>query len=136
VDGNLSPVRILLRDITVREDRFDRTLRDARIAIDARVGVDVKTIRQLMKRFDRTDCSAIGVFAINAHFHNDVGHSRITPLNSKCLLSIERNVNRNLRKSFLNATRNYILSPTSVGIESVIAAFSKTNSSLRRESKS
>jgi len=48
VDIELQPIGrlfILFGHIVVGEDRFDRTLGDARIAIDAGISVDVKTIR-------------------------------------------------------------------------------------------
>jgi hypothetical protein len=35
---------IVLGDVGVGEDRFDRTFRHARVAIDTGVGVDVKTV--------------------------------------------------------------------------------------------
>src|SRR3989442_1564042 len=79
VDINLSPVRVLLRHVVVREDGFNRTFRDARIAIDAGISVDIKTIRQFMESFNRTNRGTVGVLAINAHLNNNVGHSRITP---------------------------------------------------------
>ena len=66
VDIDLGPVRVLLRNIGVRKDRLNRTFGDARVAIDAGVGVDVQTIRQFMKRFDGTDSGAVGVLAIDA----------------------------------------------------------------------
>jgi hypothetical protein len=66
---------VVLRHISIGEDCFDGTLRHARIAIDASVGVDVKTIRKLVKCFNRTNGCAVGVLAIDAQFNNYVGHS-------------------------------------------------------------
>ena len=61
----LSPMLILLGHVGVREDRFDRTLRHAGIAIDAGLSVDVEAVRQFMECLDRANCCAIGVLAIN-----------------------------------------------------------------------
>ena len=59
-------MRIIFRYVCVGENGFYRTLRHARIAIDASVGVDVKTIRQFMKCFNMTNGCAVGVLAIDA----------------------------------------------------------------------
>jgi hypothetical protein len=74
VDVDLRPVRIIFGNIRVREDRFDGTFGNACVAINASVGVDVKTIGQLVKCFNRTNCCAVGVLAIDAQFNNYVGH--------------------------------------------------------------
>ena len=63
---DLGPMSVVLRHISIGEDCFDGTLRHARIAIDAGVGIDVKTIRQFMKRFNRANGCAVGVLAIHA----------------------------------------------------------------------
>ena len=42
---DLGPMSVVLRHICIGEDCFDGTLRHARIAVDASVGIDVKTIR-------------------------------------------------------------------------------------------
>jgi hypothetical protein len=87
-------VRLILRHAVVGEDRFDRTLGNAGITINASLGIDIKTISQFVKRFDGTNRSAVSVLTINARFGNDVGHSLMTPFTGyKCLLSIELNVN-------------------------------------------
>jgi hypothetical protein len=97
VDVDLRPVRVVLRYVGVGKNRFDRTLGHTRIAIDASLGVYVKTIRQFVKCFDGTDGSAVSVLAINTRFGDDVGHSGTTPFDAiKCLLSIERNVNKKI----------------------------------------
>ena len=57
---------IVLRHVGVGEDCFDGTFRYARVAIDTGVGVDIKTIRQFMKSFNRTNGCAVGVLAIDA----------------------------------------------------------------------
>ena len=63
---DLGPMSVVLRHIRIGKNCFHRTFRHARIAIDASVGVDVKTIRQLMKSFYRTNGCAVGVLAIDA----------------------------------------------------------------------
>ena len=63
---DLGPMSVVLRHISIGKDCFDRTFRHARIAIDAGVGVDVKTIRQFMKCFNRANSCAVGVLAIDA----------------------------------------------------------------------
>src|SRR5678815_1604773 len=42
---DLGPMSVVLRHISIGEDCFDGTLRHTRIAVDASVGIDVKTIR-------------------------------------------------------------------------------------------
>jgi hypothetical protein len=104
VDIDLRPVRVVLGHISVREDRFNRTFGHAGITIDASFGVDIKTIRQFVKSFDRTNRGAVGVLTVNAHFYNNVGHSRMTPFTgNKCLLFNERNVNKNFWSAVLSA---------------------------------
>src|SRR5262249_47914094 len=75
VDIGLSPVGLIFRYVVVGEDRFDGTFRNACVAIDAGVSVDVKTVRQFVESFDGTNRGAVGVFTINARFSYDVGHS-------------------------------------------------------------
>jgi hypothetical protein len=65
VDIDLCPMSILFGDIGVREDCFHRTFRHTRITINAGIGIDVKTIGEFMKCFDRTHGSAVGIFAVN-----------------------------------------------------------------------
>jgi hypothetical protein len=57
---------VVFRHVGVGEDRFDRAFRHARVAIDTGIGVYVKTIRQFMKCFNRTNSCAVGVLAIDA----------------------------------------------------------------------
>src|ERR1041384_2035167 len=42
---DLGPMSVVLRHISIGKNCFHRTFRHARIAIDASVGIDVKTIR-------------------------------------------------------------------------------------------
>jgi len=79
VDVDLGPVLMLLRHVIVGKDCFDRAFRHARVAIDTGIGVDIKTIGQFVESFDGTNCSTVGVLAINTHLNNNVGHSRMTP---------------------------------------------------------
>ena len=75
VDVDLGPVSVVLRNVRVGEDCFDGTLGNTRITINASIGVDVKTIGQFVKCFNRTNGCAVGVLAIDAQFNNYVGHS-------------------------------------------------------------
>jgi hypothetical protein len=63
---DLRPVSIVLGYVSVGKDGFYRAFRHARVTIDTGVGVDVKTIRQFMKCFNRTNGCAVGVLAIDA----------------------------------------------------------------------
>jgi len=65
VNIDLRPMSIIFGNVSVGEDCLYRTFRNAGIAIDTSVGVDVKTIRELVKSFHRTDSRAVGIFAIN-----------------------------------------------------------------------
>jgi hypothetical protein len=62
---DLRPVSIVFGHVVVGKDSFDRTLGHARIAIDAGVGVNVETIGEFVKCFDRTHGGTVGIFAIN-----------------------------------------------------------------------
>ena len=66
VNIDLSPMSVVFGHICIGKNCFDRTFGDTRIAIDASVGVYVKTIGQLMKCFNRTNGCAVGVLAIDA----------------------------------------------------------------------
>ena len=63
---DLRPMSIIFRYVGVGENRFHRAFRHARITIDASIGIDVKTIGQFVKRFNRTNGCAVGVLAIDA----------------------------------------------------------------------
>ena len=73
-----NPLLILFRHSQVREDRFDGAFRHARIAINAGIGIDIKTVGQFMKRLDRADRRAVRVFTIYAERCHNVGHARLT----------------------------------------------------------
>jgi hypothetical protein len=63
---DLCPMSIVLGHVGVGEDCFDRAFRNARVAIDAGIGVDIKTIREFMECFNGTNGCAVGVLAIDA----------------------------------------------------------------------
>lgn len=65
VNIDLRPMSIIFGNVSIGEDRLDRTFRNAGIAIDTSVGIDVKTIGKFVKSFHRTDSRAVGIFAIN-----------------------------------------------------------------------
>jgi hypothetical protein len=79
VNIDLRPVRVLLRDVGVREDGLDRTLRHARIAINAGIGVDVEPVGQFVKCFDRTNGRAIRILAVHAQLCHHVCHLLLLP---------------------------------------------------------
>jgi hypothetical protein len=62
---DLRPVSIVFGHVVVGKDSLDRTLGHARIAIDAGVGVNVETIGEFVKCFDRTHGGTVRIFAIN-----------------------------------------------------------------------
>ena len=74
IDIDLRPVRIILGNVGIREDRFYRTLGHTSIAIDTSLSVDIESIRQLMKRLNGTHRGAVGVFTVDTRFGNDVRH--------------------------------------------------------------
>jgi hypothetical protein len=76
---------MLLGQITVGEDRFNRAFRDARITINAGLVVDIKNVRGFVKSLDRTNRGAVRVLTIDAHLNNYVGHSGMTPFN-ECIV--------------------------------------------------
>jgi hypothetical protein len=58
----------------VRLDGIDRAFRLAHPAIDALVGMDHKHVLALVEAVHRADFNAIGVFALDADFSDDVRH--------------------------------------------------------------
>ena len=82
VDIDLRPLLLVFGHVVVREDCFDRALRNARVAIDARIGIYVEPIGQFMKCFDRANSRAVGIFAINAQLNNDISHRGIKLLSN------------------------------------------------------
>src|SRR5947208_1299850 len=86
VDINLGPVRLIFRHAVVGEDRFDGTFGNASVAIDACVGIDIKTIRQFMESFHRTNGGTIGVLTIDTWFSNNVRHSMMTPFKAEMFI--------------------------------------------------
>jgi len=73
----LEPVQVLFRHRHIRENGLDRALRETRVAVDAGIGVNQQAVGCFVKRFDRTDCGAVGVFAFNTRGSDDIGHSAL-----------------------------------------------------------
>jgi hypothetical protein len=67
-------IALILRDVILGKDRFDRTFRNAQRAIDAFVGIDHQDIRSLAKTIDRANVYAIGIFALDAALGHNVSH--------------------------------------------------------------
>jgi hypothetical protein len=57
------------------EDRFNGTFRDAGFAIDALVRMNVQHRLPLVETLHGANHHAVGVFAVEARFGNNVGHS-------------------------------------------------------------
>ena len=74
VDIDLGPVCVVFRHVGVCEYCFYGALGHAGIAINTRISIDIKTIRKLVKSFNRAHRSAVGIFAINAQLNNYIGH--------------------------------------------------------------
>ncbi len=67
-----------LRDIVLVVDRFDGALRNAGLAVDAFIRVDVKHGFVLIKAVTRTDDHAGLVFAVLTGLCDDHGHDEIS----------------------------------------------------------
>jgi hypothetical protein len=70
----LEPIHIFGRNRHIRINRFHRTFGYTGVAIDTSIGVDKQSVGQLVKRFDRTNRRAIGVFTLDARFGYDISH--------------------------------------------------------------
>jgi hypothetical protein len=70
------PIHVFLRDGHIGIDGFDWALRETRITIYTRVGVDQKAVRRLVKCLHRAHRRAVRILTINAGSRNDVGHPR------------------------------------------------------------
>src|SRR5262249_5597013 len=72
-------VRPLRRHIGLGEDRFDRTLRNACLAVDAIIRIDVKHHVVLVETLHRADCDTIGILAVMTRLANSVSHRLTGP---------------------------------------------------------
>ena len=59
---------------TLREDRLDRTFRNARIAVDASFRVDHQHVVVKMESFDGANEGTVSIATVNAGFGNDISH--------------------------------------------------------------
>ena len=66
IDIDLCPVSIVFGHIVIGEDCLHRTLGHAGIAIDAGLGVNVETVGEFVKCFDRAHRGTVGIFTVNA----------------------------------------------------------------------
>jgi endonuclease-3 len=71
----------LIRQISLRENRRDRTDRHARCAINALVGIDDHAVLRLVKTIHGTDFDAIGELATDTGFSNYMGHDEFSFFN-------------------------------------------------------
>jgi hypothetical protein len=72
------------------KDRFDRTLRNARVTVYAGLGINHQHVIIQMKCVDRTDEGAIGVATVYAGFSNDVGHQKSASRCDAVIASLEK----------------------------------------------
>ena len=66
--------RPIRRYVCFREDRLHRALRNTRVTIDTRLGVDHQHVVIEMKSLNRTNKRAISVATIHARLGHDVGN--------------------------------------------------------------
>src|SRR5438093_802935 len=68
----LDEFTLTLWNVVLEEDGFDRALRRALLAVDARFGVDEQHLLSFVKAVDGADDNAVGVLAAKARFgHNE-----------------------------------------------------------------
>src|SRR6266850_4163346 len=67
-------VELVLGYFLLGANGLHRTLHDAQHAVDASLRVDRKEIRSFDETIDRAYRHAIGIFAFDARFSDDVGH--------------------------------------------------------------
>lgn len=75
---DLDHVLLVFGQIFFGVDGINRALRDANGAIDAFIGIDGQEVGAFLEAIDRADVHAIGVFALNAGFGDNVGHFILT----------------------------------------------------------
>src|SRR6185436_4477069 len=63
------------RNVVLRENGLDGTLRHAERAIDAFVRIDDEKVRTLAEAVDRADIDAVGILAADTGFGDDVSHA-------------------------------------------------------------
>src|SRR5262245_55271650 len=77
---------LLKARLGVRLNRLDRAFRLADTTVDTLVGVDDEHILALVEAVHRTHFHAIHIFALDAAFDDDVGHSPLrTTSSGRCL---------------------------------------------------
>jgi hypothetical protein len=67
-------VQLVFGQVFLGEDGADRALGDADGTVDALVRIDGQEVRAFAEAVDRADVDAVGVFAADAGFGDDVGH--------------------------------------------------------------
>jgi hypothetical protein len=73
---------LILRQIILGIDRLYRAFRHTQGAIDTLVGIDHQKIRSRMETVHRTHFHTVCVFAFDAGFRNNVGHSEAPIINN------------------------------------------------------
>ena len=67
---------LIVRNVVLRVNGFDRTFGNTERAIDAFIRIDNQKIGTFPKAIDRTDIDAVGILATNATLGDNVGHCR------------------------------------------------------------
>src|SRR3989338_3389792 len=65
---------LIFRQIILGKNRFRRTFRHTKHAIDAFIRVDYQKIRPFAKAIHRTHLDTVGIFAFDTIFRNNIGH--------------------------------------------------------------
>ena len=65
---------LIIGNVVLRENRFDRALGNAERAIDAFVRIDDQKVGTLPKAVDRADIDAVGILATDATLGDNIGH--------------------------------------------------------------
>lgn len=68
---------LVLHNVTVRVNRFDRAFDNTQGAVDAIIGINREEVWPFTKRIGRAYANALRVFALNAALRYDVGHATL-----------------------------------------------------------
>ena len=68
---------LVLRNVTVRVNSFDRAFDNTQGAVYAIIGINRKEVCPFTKRIGRAYADALRVFALNAALRYDVGHASL-----------------------------------------------------------
>src|SRR4029453_6688736 len=80
-------LRLIGRDVVLREDRLHRALGHAQRAVDALIRIDDQEVRPFAEAIDRADVDAVGILAADAGFGDDVSHWLRRPATKRLILA-------------------------------------------------